>query len=136
MANASASASSSSSVTASKLGSIVRPPLPWAENALEPVVSAKTISFHYGKHHQAYVDTVNKMIAGTEFADMTLEKLISATAGKTDKAGIFNNAAQVWNHTFYWNSLRPKGGGEPPSLLRQKIEEALGNADGRKKGVS
>ena len=136
MANASASASSSSSVTASELGSIVLPPLPWAENALEPVVSAKTISFHYGKHHQAYVDTVNKMIAGTEFADMTLEKLISATAGKTDKAGIFHNAAQVWNHTFYWNSLRPKGGGEPPSMLKQKIEAAFGSVDACKKELS
>ena len=136
MANASASASSSSSVTASELGSIVLPPLKWAVNALEPVVSAKTISFHYGKHHQAYVDTVNKMIAGTEFADMTLEKLIGATAGKTDKAGIFNNAAQVWNHTFYWNSLRPKGGGEPPSMLKQKIEAAFGSVDACKKELS
>src|SRR3984893_15347086 len=98
---------------ASASGPIVLPPLPWAENALEPVVSAKTISFHYGRHHKTYVDTVNKLIAGTEYADMALEKLIGATAGKTDKAGIFNNAAQVWNHTFYWNSLRPKGGGEP-----------------------
>src|SRR5712672_2106077 len=109
MATASASASASSAVTssASPLGSIVLAPLPWAENALEPVVSAKTVGFHYGKHHKTYVDTVNKMIAGTEFADMTLEKLIGATAGKTDKAGIFNNAAQAWNHTFYWSSLRP-----------------------------
>src|SRR5580692_7652535 len=96
------------------------PALPWAENALEPVISAKTISFHYGKHHKTYVDTLNKMIAGSEFADMTLENLVVATAGKTDKAGVFNNAAQAWNHTFYWNSLRAKGGGEPPSVLKQK----------------
>ena len=129
MATASASAASAS-------GSIVLPPLPWAENALEPVVSAKTISFHYGKHHKTYVDTVSKMIAGTEFADMTLETLIGATAGKTDKAGIFNNAAQVWNHTFYWNSLRPKGGGEPPSMLKQKIEAAFGSVDACKKELS
>src|ERR1700688_1995512 len=136
MANASASASSSSSVTASELGSIILPPLPWAENALEPVVSAKTIGFHYGKHHKTYVDTVNKMIAGTEFADMTLEKLIGATAGKTDKAGIFNNAAQAWNHAFYGSSLRPKGGGEPPSMLKQKIEAAFGSVDACKKELS
>jgi len=140
MATASASASSSSSAAAtassSASGSIVLPSLPWAENALEPVVSAKTISFHYGKHHKTYVDTVNKMIAGTEYADMTLEGLIGATAGKTDKAGIFNNAAQVWNHTFYWNSLRPKGGGEPPSLLRQKIEAAFGSVDACKRELS
>jgi superoxide dismutase, Fe-Mn family len=140
MATASASASSSSSAVAtassSASGSIVLPPLPWAENALEPVVSAKTISFHYGKHHKTYVDTVNKLITGTEYADMTLERLIGATAGKTDKAGIFNNAAQVWNHTFYWNSLRPKGGGEPPALLRQKIEAAFGSVDACKKELS
>jgi Fe-Mn family superoxide dismutase len=121
------------SATATALGSIGLPPLPWAESALEPVISAKTVSFHYGKHHKTYVDTVNKMIAATEFADMTLEKLVGATVGKTDKAGIFNNAAQAWNHTFYWNSLRPKGGGEPPSMLRQKIEAAFGSVDACKK---
>jgi Fe-Mn family superoxide dismutase len=140
MATASASASASSATAASSfasaLGSIVLPPLPWAENSLEPVVSAKTISFHYGRHHKTYVDTVNKLIAGTEYADMALEKLIGATAGKTDKAGIFNNAAQVWNHTFYWNSLRPKGGGEPPSMLKQKIEAAFGSVDACKRELS
>ena len=138
MATASASASASSSVISSisSLGSIVLPPLPWAQDALEPVVSAKTVSFHYGKHHKTYVDTVNKAIAGTEYADMTLEKLIGATAGKTDKTAIFNNAAQVWNHTFYWNSLRPKGGGEPPSMLKQKIEAAFGSVDACKKELS
>jgi Fe-Mn family superoxide dismutase len=136
IASASASASSSATSSASPSGSIVLPPLPWAENALEPVVSAKTVSFHYGKHHKTYVDTVNKMIAGTEYADMTLEKLIDVTAGKTNKAGIFNNAAQIWNHTFYWNSLRPKGGGEPPSMLKQKIEAAFGSVDACRKELS
>ena len=138
MATASAAASASSSVisSTSPLGSIVLPPLPWAQNALEPVVSAKTVGFHYGKHHKTYVDMVNKTIAGTEYADMTLEKLIGATAGKTDKTAIFNNAAQVWNHTFYWNSLRPKGGGEPPSMLKQKIEAAFGSVDACKKELS
>jgi Fe-Mn family superoxide dismutase len=136
MATASASASASSSATASSPGSVALPPLPWAENALEPVISAKTISFHYGKHHKTYVDTVNKMIAGTEYADMTLEKLVGATAGKADKAGIFNNAAQAWNHTFYWNSLRAKGGGEPPAMLKQRIEAAFGSVDACKKELS
>jgi superoxide dismutase, Fe-Mn family len=133
MATTSASASSASSATAPTPGSIVLPPLPWAENALEPVISAKTVGYHYGKHHKTYVDTANKMIAGTEYADLPLEKIVGATAGKTDKAGIFNNAAQVWNHNFYWNSLRPKGGGEPPSMLRQKIEAAFGSVDACKK---
>ena len=87
----------------------VLPPLPYAENALEPVVSAKTIGFHYGKHHQGYVDTLNKLVAGTELASLSLEKIIAATAGKADKVEIFNNAAQAWNHDFYWRSLRPKG---------------------------
>ncbi len=136
MATASASASASSAATASSPGSITLPPLPWAENGLEPVISAKTISFHYGKHHKTYVDTVNKMIAGTEYADMTLEKLVGATAGKADKAGIFNNAAQAWNHTFYWNSLRAKGGGEPPAMLKQKIEAAFGSVDACKRELS
>jgi Fe-Mn family superoxide dismutase len=136
MATASASASASATESTSTSGSIVLPPLPWAENALGPVISAKTISFHYGKHHKTYVDTVNKLIAGTEYADLTLEKLVGATAGKTDKAGIFNNAAQAWNHTFYWNSLRPKGGGEPPAMLKQKIEAAFGSVDTCKKELS
>jgi superoxide dismutase, Fe-Mn family len=112
------------------------PPLPYADNALEPVISANTLSFHYGKHHKAYVDNLNKLIAGTELADMSLEQIIAATAGKTDKAGIFNNAAQVWNHTFYWNSLSPKGGGEPPSSLKQKIESSFGGLDACKKELA
>ncbi|MBV5306912.1 MAG: superoxide dismutase [Desulfobulbaceae bacterium] len=105
------------------------PPLPFADNALDPVISANTISFHYGKHHKGYVDNLNKLVTGTEFADMTLEKIIMATAGQADKAGIFNNAAQVWNHTFYWNSLKANGGGEPPAALKQKIEAAFGTVD-------
>ncbi|MDD5618622.1 MAG: superoxide dismutase [Fe], partial [Candidatus Omnitrophica bacterium] len=91
---------------------LVLPPLPYAENALEPVISANTIGFHYGKHHKAYVDNLDKLIAGTEFAGLPLEKIILATAGKADKAAIFNNASQAWNHAFYWNSLSPKGGGQ------------------------
>jgi Fe-Mn family superoxide dismutase len=112
------------------------PPLPYADNALEPVISANTLSFHYGKHHKTYVDNLNKLIAGTELADRSLEQIIAATAGQTDKAGIFNNAAQVWNHTFYWNSLSPKGGGEPPSSLKQKIEASFGSLDACKKELA
>ncbi|MCE5312689.1 MAG: superoxide dismutase [Nitrospiraceae bacterium] len=105
------------------------PKLPYAENALEPVISAKTMSFHYGKHHKAYVDNLNKLTANTEYADMSLERIIKATAGKPDKAGIFNNAAQVWNHSFYWNSLKPKGGGKPKGKLMAAIESSFGNFD-------
>src|ERR1700720_3357463 len=112
------------------------PALPWAENALDPVISANTISFHYGKHHKTYVDNLNTFVVGTEFADMPLEKIVSATAGKVDKASIFNNAAQVWNHTFYWSSLRPKGGGEPPASLKQRIEASFGNLDACKKELA
>ena len=112
------------------------PFLPYAENALEPVISAKTIGFHYGKHHKGYVDNLNKLIAGTEFADLPLEKIITQTAGKADKTAIFNNAAQTWNHTFYWRSLMPKGGGEPPAGLKQKIEASFGALDTCKKELA
>ncbi len=119
--------------TIKSLSPIVLPPLPYADNALEPVISANTISFHYGKHHKGYVDNLNKLIAETEFADMTLEKIITETAGKADKTAIFNNAAQAWNHTFYWRSLKSKGGGEPPAVLKKKIETSFGSVDACKK---
>jgi superoxide dismutase, Fe-Mn family len=89
----------------------VLPPLPYADNALDPAISANTIGFHYGKHHKAYVDNLNKLVAGTEFADLSLEKIITATVGKADKTAIFNNAAQTWNHTFYWLSSAAGGVG-------------------------
>jgi Fe-Mn family superoxide dismutase len=108
-------------------------PLPYAENALEPVISAKTLSFHHGKHHKNYVDTTNKLIVGTELADLPLEQIVTSTAGKPDRATIFNNAAQAWNHTFYWQCLRAKGGGEPPATLKRKMEEAFGSVDACKK---
>jgi len=114
----------------------VLPPLPYADNALDPVISAKTLGFHYGKHHKGYVDNLNKLIAGTEFADLSLEKIITQTAGKADKTAIFNNAAQTWNHTFYWHSLKPKGGGEPPAVLKQKIEASFGTVDACKKELA
>ncbi len=110
-----------------KSGTFVLPALPYEEDALEPVISAKTLSFHYGKHHQGYVNKLNELVAGTEFADMTLEDVIVRTAGRADKAGIFNNAAQVWNHTFYWNSLLPKGGGRPSGQIGKKIDADFGS---------
>jgi Fe-Mn family superoxide dismutase len=114
----------------------VLPPLPHAENAFEPIITANTVRFHYGKHHKGYVDNLNKLIAGTEFANLPLEKIITETAGKTDKTAIFNNAAQAWNHTFYWDSMRPKGGGEPPAALKQKIEASFGSVDACKKELA
>lgn len=114
----------------------VLPPLPYAEDALDPVISGRTIGFHYGKHHKGYVDTLNKLLAGTELASLPLEKLIAETVDKADKVAIFNNAAQTWNHTFYWRSLRPKGGGEPPAALKQKIEASFGNLDACKRDLA
>jgi Fe-Mn family superoxide dismutase len=115
---------------------IVLPPLPYADSALSPVISANTLGFHYGKHHKAYVDNLNKLIAGSDLADLSLEKIIAAVAGKADKAAIFNNAAQTWNHSFYWKSLRPNGGGEPPAALKQKIEASFGSVDALKKELA
>jgi Fe-Mn family superoxide dismutase len=109
------------------------PPLPYADNALEPVISAKTIGFHYGKHHRGYMDNLNKLISGTSYADMSLEDIIRSTAGQADKTAIFNNAAQFWNHSFYWQGLTPKGGGEPPAALKQKMMDCFGSLDACKK---
>jgi Fe-Mn family superoxide dismutase len=114
----------------------VLPPLPYAENALEPVITAKTMSFHYDKHHKGYVDNLNKLIAGTEYADLSLEKIITSTVGRSEKTAIFNNAAQAWNHTFYWKSLSPKGGGELPAALKQKIEASFVSVDACKKELA
>lgn len=112
------------------------PPLPYAENALDPVISARTIGIHYGKHHKTYVDNLNKLITDTELAGLTLQEIISKTASQANKAGIFNNAAQIWNHTFYWNSLSQEGGGEPPLILKQKIENSFGDLDSCKKELA
>jgi superoxide dismutase, Fe-Mn family len=108
---------------------IMQPALPYAENALEPVISAKTIGFHYGKHHKAYVDNLNKLIAGTEFEGLPLEEIIKKTVRKPEYTGIFNNAAQVWNHTFFWNSLASNGDGKPSEVLMKMIEESFGLFD-------
>jgi Fe-Mn family superoxide dismutase len=104
----------------------ILPPLPYADTALDPVITARTMGFHYGKHHRGYVNNLNKLVAGTDYADMPLQKIIIRTAGRPDKKAIFNNAAQAWNHAFYWQSLKPNGGGEPPAALKQQIEASFG----------
>ncbi|PTN36316.1 superoxide dismutase [Desulfonatronum sp. SC1] len=116
----------------------ILPSLPYQDNALDPVISANTISFHYGKHHKGYVDKLNELVAGTQFTELSLEEIIVATSGKPSMAttAIFNNAAQTWNHTFYWSSLKPKGGGDPPAELKQKIEAAFGTLDACKKELA
>jgi len=103
------------------------PPLPYPEDALEPDYSARTISFHYGKHHKAYVDNLNKLLAGTEWEDKPLEEIIRLAAADPAKVGVFNNAAQVWNHTFFWHCMKPQGGGRPTGKLAQMLDEAFGS---------
>ena len=105
------------------------PELPYAENALEPYISKSTIEFHYGKHHRAYVDNLNKLIAGTEFEHKTLEQIVEETAGKSEYSAVFNNAAQAWNHAFFWNCMMPAGGGEPVGELKEKIVRDFGSYD-------
>jgi superoxide dismutase, Fe-Mn family len=112
------------------------PPLPYAQDALAPVISAETLSFHYGKHHKAYVDNLNKLVAGTDMSETPLETLIKAVAGKPDKAGVFNNAAQVWNHSFFWNSMKPNGGGAPTGAVAKAIDASFGSYDNFKKEFS
>ncbi len=102
------------------------PKLPYNPKELEPYISENTLNYHHGKHHQAYINNVNNLIKDTELEAKTLEEIIKATAGDAGKIGIFNNAGQVWNHTFYWHSLKPKGGGEPKGKLREKIEQDFG----------
>jgi superoxide dismutase, Fe-Mn family len=98
------------------------PKLPYALNALEPYISQRTLEFHYGKHHQAYVTNLNKLIPGTEFENLTLDEIIRKAGG-----GIFNNGAQVWNHTFYWNCMKPGGGNEPTGKLADAIVKNFGS---------
>lgn len=105
------------------------PPLPYAETALEPHISAKTLQFHHGKHHQSYVTNLNNMTKDTPLAGKGLEEIIKAVAGDASKAGVFNNAAQVWNHTFFWNSMKPQGGGKPSGAIAKKIDDDLGGYD-------
>ena len=101
------------------------PKLPYERNALAPHISENTLNFHYGKHHQAYVTNLNNLIAGTDLEGKSLEEIIKISAADKSKAGIFNNAAQVWNHTFYWHSMKPNGGGKPSGEVLKKIEESF-----------
>ena len=100
------------------------PPLPYERNALEPHISKETLDYHYGKHHQTYVNNLNNLVPDTKFTDEPLEAIIKSASG-----GIFNNAAQIWNHTFYWHSLSPTGGGEPQGEIAQAIADAFGSFD-------
>jgi Fe-Mn family superoxide dismutase len=100
------------------------PPLPYAQDALAPHISAETLEYHYGKHHQTYVTNLNKLVEGTEFADASLEDVIMKSDG-----GLFNNSAQVWNHTFYWSSMTPGGGGAPAGAVAEAIDSAFGSYD-------
>lgn len=108
-------------------------PLPYAIDALEPVISGRTLSFHHDKHHRTYVETLNKLISGNELANLRLDQIVTATVGRADRVGIFNNAAQTWNHGFYWNCLKPNGGGEPPLTLKKAMEAAFGSVTECKK---
>ena len=107
------------------------PELPYSKDALAPHISAETLEYHYGKHHQTYVTNLNNLIPGTEFENLSLEDIIAKSSG-----GIFNNAAQIWNHSFYWNCLSPNGGGEPTGALADAINKAFGSFDEFKKSFS
>ena len=108
---------------------ITLPELPYPKNALEPHISERTLEFHHGKHHAAYVNNTNNLIQGTPLEKADLETIIKESAQDPSKVGIFNNSAQVWNHTFYWHSMKPNGGGEPPKDLIDKIITDFGSFD-------
>ncbi len=109
------------------------PPLPWPETALDPVISARTLSFHWGKHHKGYVDNLNGLLKGGPLEGKPLEEIVRASAKDTAMQPVFNNAAQAWNHDFYWKSLRPKGGPAPAGPLAERIEASFGNLEALKK---
>jgi Fe-Mn family superoxide dismutase len=109
------------------------PPLPYEFTALDPIISEKTLQIHYGKHHKGYVDELNKLVVGTDFADMSLEQIIFDTAGKPEHEHIFDNAAQAWNHTFYWRSLKPQGGGTATGVLQPLINSSFGDTKALKR---
>ena len=125
-----------SSVADQASGPFQLPALPYADDALAPYITANTISYHYGKHHNAYVTNLNKLIEGSDLASRSLEEIIRSSAGQADKAGLFNNAAQVWNHTFYWHSLAPNGGGKPSGEIADLIDKSFGDYDTFKKEFS
>jgi Fe-Mn family superoxide dismutase len=112
------------------------PALPYAANALEPVISRRTVEFHYGKHHRGYVDNLNKLIAGTPFAGASLEDIVLRSARNPEHVGVFNNGAQAWNHSFYWRSLRAGGGGRPPAALLQRLEADFGGFERFKEALA
>jgi len=105
------------------------PPLPYPENALEPHISSRTLAFHYGKHHQGYVNNTNRLVSGTDVAGLSLEEVVKKAAGLNNK-DLFNNAAQVWNHTFYWRGMKPQGGGKPEGRLMESLTNAFGGFEG------
>lgn len=105
------------------------PELPWGQGALDPVISSSTVGVHYGKHHKGYVDALNKLIVDTPLEGRALDEIVREAAGKAGKVAIFNNAAQAWNHSFYWNSLSPRGGGKPGADLIARIEASFGSFD-------
>ena len=107
------------------------PPLPYAQDALAPHISAETFEYHYGKHHQAYVTNLNNLIPGTEFENLSLEDIVKKSSG-----GIYNNAAQVWNHTFFWNCMKPNGGGAPSGALADAINAKFGSYDAFKEAFT
>ncbi|MDE3015981.1 MAG: superoxide dismutase [Pseudomonadota bacterium] len=109
--------------------SFTLPPLPYAQDALAPYITANTLSFHYGKHHQAYVDNLNKLLGDSKLGNESLENVIKKSAKDPATMGVFNNAAQVWNHTFYWNSMKPGGGGAPKGEIAKRIDADFGGYD-------
>lgn len=109
--------------------SLTLPPLPYAQNALEPYISGNTLSFHHGKHHKAYFDKTNTLVEGTPFKGKPLEQIVKGSAKSKQHQKLFNNAAQAWNHNFYWQSMKPKGGGSPTGELKQRIEKDFGSYD-------
>ena len=115
------------------VGPFELPPLPYAEDALDPYISAKTMGFHYGKHHKGYVEKLNKAVEGKKFAEMKLEQVVAEAAKDPSTSAIFNSAAQAWNHTFYWQSMKAKGGGEPSGKMADKLKSDLGGYEGFKK---
>ncbi len=117
-------------------GRLTLPPLPYAPDALAPVISARTLEFHHGKHHRTYVENLNKLVAGTEFEGQPLESIVLATAGRADKKPIFNNAAQAWNHAFYWRCLKPGGGDVPAGALGDQLGAAFGSFDAFRQAFS
>ena len=103
------------------------PELPWAKDALAPTISAETIDYHYGKHHKAYVDNLNKFVPGTKYESMSLEEVVKATNGQASEKKIFNNSAQVWNHTFFWHCSRPRPAATRPARSQAAIDKSFGN---------